>query len=370
MPWLNQKHLLNGHSHFAFIAWVSFCAMLYMARMVLGDIAWPAAVGRFFGIYIINAWLMLLAFVLTGYGGISITLFMLHVLLCVWFFRWWYRSAKLHTSVHTYRLISMALGFNLLSFVGTLVLAYLMYSKTGSMYTKQNTLYVFLHYQYNGYFIFACLGIATHYFKPQRYLGLLNYGIISYTLATFTGLGLLLLMHKKPIGLVVLNSFTAVLLMVSVILIVIPLLASWVKSRAEFNPISAGLLLLSLCGLLLKTLLQSLSAHPDVAFLVYEHRSIAIGYLHLVFLIIVTFFLMAVFLRNVKINKTGQLGLVIFVSAALLNEIVLGLQGFGAILHVLVPYTNRFLIGLTGFMAIGLGLLSSALCRLNPVLDK
>src|SRR5689334_15790607 len=74
LPWIDQKHLLHGHSHFAFAGWVSQALMSIML-FVLSKKTGRNEFQRYRWILIASlatAYGMLIAFPIQGYGLFSI----------------------------------------------------------------------------------------------------------------------------------------------------------------------------------------------------------------------------------------------------------------------------------------------------------
>jgi hypothetical protein len=92
-------------------------------------------------------------------------------------------------------------------------------------------------------------------------------------------------------------------------------------------------ILLSATAFILKMFLQSLTIFNSIGNAVFGDRPVIIGFLHLVFLGFVSTFIIAYYLQikilNIKSNIT-RLSLVTFVVGVILNELVLMLQGVGA----------------------------------------
>lgn len=353
IPWLNQKYLLNGHNHFAFIGWISLAIMVLIVKNIHKDDEIPAQVNNFFRTYIFNSWAMLLSFLLTGYGWLSMMLLCAHIILSIWFARYWFCCQKATESSVGRTFISLGQAFNLLSFLGPLLLIYLSRTGQGGLYERQNSLYVFLHFQYNGYFIFSCLGLLFLNFVQGKSEAVGRIGLWFYSAGVTIGLSLLLLVRNKPAELIFANYFSAILLLVGVVLI-IPYIYK-VRFSEQFNDpwylkVLPGL---AFAGFVLKSLLQSLSAIPAVGYMVYEHRSIAIGYLHLVFLVIVSFFLLYMLLKHVELSAFIKVAVFIAVSGTLLNELFLSLQGLGAIIGMPFAWTHLSLMVAVGMMALG-----------------
>jgi hypothetical protein len=92
------------------------------------------------------------------------------------------------------------------------------------------------------------------------------------------------------------------------------------------------ILLLSMAAFVLKMFLQSFTIFPLIGNAVFGDRPVIIGFLHLVFLGFVSPFILAYYTQkmmlNIRIRLTGY-ALVIFISGAIFNEIILMVQGLG-----------------------------------------
>ena len=75
LPWIDQKHLLHGHSHFAFSGWIShslLCLLTAHLAAIKGKEIWK----KYQLIIIANlitAYGMLISFPMQGYGAWSIS---------------------------------------------------------------------------------------------------------------------------------------------------------------------------------------------------------------------------------------------------------------------------------------------------------
>jgi hypothetical protein len=59
-----------------------------------------------------------------------------------------------------------------------------------------------------------------------------------------------------------------------------------------------------------------------------------------------------------RINKTAVTGIVIFIAGIFFNELILLIQGAGAISYISVPYTNEMLFGAAVLLFSGLLILN------------
>ena len=74
LPFINQKHLLHGHSHFAFSGWISMAIMTMLVEYLKSQ-SFTDAYKRYKWILYANlftAYGMLIAFPIEGYGLYSI----------------------------------------------------------------------------------------------------------------------------------------------------------------------------------------------------------------------------------------------------------------------------------------------------------
>jgi hypothetical protein len=112
---------------------------------------------------------------------------------------------------------------------------------------------------------------------------------------------------------------------------------------------------------ILKIVLQTFSIIPFFSNYAFGFRPIVIGYLHLSFLGIISFFIIG-YINQVLSEKNRQIsriGVFLFVTGVLVQEITLMLQGMEAINFEPVPYANMILF--YSAIAMGTGLIWIAL---------
>ncbi|MES1249608.1 MAG: hypothetical protein ABUL46_02945, partial [Chitinophaga rupis] len=161
LPFVNYKYLLNAHSHFAFSGWVTtvlFTAFVY----VLGHDGRPVR-----KVYTYQFWLnqvsgygMLVSFTLQGYGAVAIFFSSLSILFSYWFA--WEFGKDLRTtalSIVVKTCMRAALFFLVLSSAGPFLLGYSMSHAVGDLNFYLNAIYLFLHFQYNGWFSFGVFAL-------------------------------------------------------------------------------------------------------------------------------------------------------------------------------------------------------------------
>jgi hypothetical protein len=117
---------------------------------------------------------------------------------------------------------------------------------------------------------------------------------------------------------------------------------------------------LSVLAFTIKFALQLGSTIPALSTLAFGFRPIVIGYLHLVLLGAISLFIIGYILHieAVTITPVCKMGLVVFISGIILNELVLMIQGITAMQYIAVPYVNEALFAISLIMFTGLVLIN------------
>ena len=351
LTFVNQKYLLHAHSHFAFAGWITqalmACLIGYQAKA-----SGQKPQNKYRALLVANlvtAYGMLFSFTFEGYGLYSIVFSTLSIFV-TWIFAvvYWRDLNRLPGASLAHRWLKMAVLLNAVSSLGAFTLAYMMATKNMHQEWYMAAVYLFLHFQYNGWFFFSCMGLLTAYLlrmginkKRLRLIFLL------FAFSCIPAYFLSILWLQLPAWL-----YWPVVLAVSA------QMGGFVLLITAIRPVSGEILktlpritvYLAACSgiaLLVKLLLQLLSAIPYLNQLVFGFRPIVIGYLHLVFLGIVTLFIMGYCIarRYIIIGRRTVKGIIIFTLGIIINELLLMLQGIAALFYISVPYINEWLLG-------------------------
>jgi hypothetical protein len=353
LPWLNQKYMMHGHSHFAFAGWVSLALMaglagqLHRKKLLNADfsITWILRLQVF------SAYGMLLSFPFQGYGPLSIQFSSLSLFITWWFsvLVWWKIRGQKGAAFFSIR---AALLFNVLSTLGTLWLVYLMVSGGGSRDMTVSALFTYLHFQYNGWFLFGCIALFL-LLLPVQETWKMMLGMRMLVVAAIPAVLLSMLwlkLHPFLYGTAVVSAFVQV---VGLLFFTGPLLIAW---RA-LQPVVKKLWVLSWISLVLRTTLQMLSVVPALGKYGFAYRPVVIGYLHLMFIGCITLFLLG-YLFHIKIldmtSRFKQAGILLFTSGFIITEVVLMLQGLLYMGWTVLPHTNLMLFAAALIMSAGL----------------
>jgi len=355
-PYFDQKYLQHAHSHFAFSGWIThtiFVLMICFIQLYLS----PPALRKYRVLLAANlvcAYGMLISFSIQGYAAVSIFFSTASIFIGYFFSFYFFKDLKQVEKSHPAKnWFKAALIFNVLSSLGTFALAYMMVTKNLPQNAYLASVYYYLHFQYNGFFFFACMGLL--YSQLHQYLpgsGANNTIFWLFAAACVPAYFLSTLWLNLPVwlyALVVLAAAAQVFAWVRFLQIIRKNL-SLLKSKIQ--PVWQYLLLAVGFALSVKLILQLGSTVPEISKLAFGFRPIVIAYLHLVLLAIISVFLL-VYLFSFKIITAGKYSikaLVLFVFGVFLNEFILMVQGVASFSYILIPYANEALFGASVLM--------------------
>ncbi|MHA8061916.1 hypothetical protein PQG22_11670 [Aquirufa beregesia] len=373
-PLIHQKHLLHGHSHFAFSAWVGQMIMTLLAFTLKerNQGKGPFEFSHLLAWNTLVAFFMLFAFVYQGYGPISILFSTLSTAINFLFcFRVWsfLRQSKVSSTADYY--IQASIIFNVLSSLGTIFLAYLMSNKINHPEKYLASVYYYLHFQYNGYFIFSCLGLFT-YFLDHVGIKLAHSRPVFWLFAASLAPAYLLsiMWAKLPV-------FGYFILVIAALLQFLAWFYWLFQVRKNHSQLKQGLpatvwflWILVALATSLKFSLQLLSIIPSLSEYAFGFRPVVIAYLHLVLLGVVSLFVLgyARWKGYIQYNYFLKLALGLFIGGILLNELILMLQGMSFLNLVQISFSNELLFGVAILMFLGaLGVFLSQKFRQNLI---
>ncbi len=322
---LNYKFILHAHSHTALLGWIYLGLTTLIYKIFIFESQKPQVYKRIFVFTNIFIFGMLVTFPIQGYALFSIvfsTLFLFASYSFYWF-------AIKHIPKHfenrfSWKLIKTSLLYLVISSIGPWAIGVVMATLGSESIWYKTSIYFYLHFQYNGWFILALLGFLFYIFEekgiqfnPQKlksFFLLLNFGVL------FT-VFLSVLWFIPPIifyilGLLALAQILAFHELYFLFKEHFPILKKSFTPRAFFLLKIAGSLMI------LKLLMQILSAFPYIANLAFQLKDFVIGYLHLVFLGIVITTLLAV-LKYFELIQLPKSFTPIFLIAFITTELLI-----------------------------------------------
>ncbi len=345
-PFLNQKYIQHSHSHFAFSGWVSQLLMVFMVALLERKHTQEPFFKHYTPILISNllcAYGMLIAFIIQGYGAVSITFSTASIGVAFWFAISYFKDiSKFEKHSFSAKWFRAALIFNLLSTIGTFYLAYMMATKNVIHDVYLASIYFYLHFQYNGWFLFACLGLFFDYFAIEKTrTTTLFYN--SLTLACIPTFCLSILWLNLPKWLYIIVVLFTVIQTFYWFLFLFKITVSKKQHLKNSSKFLNVLLVFIGLALSLKFILQLGTTIPELGKLAFGFRTIVIAYLHLVLLAVISLFLLYYAYTITYLPHRVLTGLKIFFIGVIVNELVLAVQGFAAFSYTAIPYTNELL---------------------------
>jgi len=306
---------------------------------------------------LICAYGMLISFSIQGYGIFSISFSILSIFVIYYFTIIYWRDLKKIKPVLTHKYLKLALIFNIISSVGAFALAWLMATNTANQRAYLASIYYFLHFQYNGWFFFAAMGLFSNKLYEE---GVDEYKLKrvfwAFALSCIPAYFLSVLWLPMPTWVYIIVVISAVLQVYGwgVMLVIIKSQLSLLRSK--LSPLARWMLTFAGFALTIKLLLQLGSVIPSLSTLSYSFRPIIIGYLHLVLLGVFTLFILGYMFayRIVIPKKKAWWGVIIFTIGVILNELILLLQGVTYMGYFPLPYMNESLLGASLIMLTGL----------------
>jgi len=350
LPFLDQKHLQDAHSHFAFYGWIT--NVLYVLIMhYISKVNPLVKLRKYEYLIVINlaaSFAMLGTFIYGGYFWASIAAstaaLLTSFVFCYFFIR---DSMKIQDASKIWFLAG--LFFAVISSAGVFNLAYMMSSKNINQDLYLASEYYFLHFQYNGFFIFSCIGLLLYSMKEagspisEKKDKLLFWLMF---LGCFIGVGLSVLWMKLPAAVFTLIVIATLGQTAGAVMIYDFVKKSWSNLVVKWSPMHRFVLLFVGFAFAVKIALQLGSNIPAVNQFAFGFRNVVIAYLHLVLLMCIATFLVNEILATnfFTISKPLLLGLKLFLLGIFLNEFLLGLMGIFSIKYISIPYANHFLL--------------------------
>lgn len=336
----NYRYLVHAHSHVALLGWVYTALMVLIYQMYLTNTLIYKKYIRVFWATQLTIVGMLITFPFTGYAFFSI-LFSTLFLITSYFFSYlvFTYTPQKHKTTFSYKCIRISLWYMILSSLGPWALGAIMSTlgETSSLY--RNAIYFYLHFQYNGWFIVALFGILFYVLEQhkikistksfQRFFWLFNIGVV----LTFA---ISVLWMKPPLIIYSIAGIGALLQLIALGILIHALYPKKERIVKQFS----SLFLISCKAIFIfystKLLLQFLGTFPSVASIISSNINFVIGYLHWVFLGVVSLALLA-FLNHFKLIKLSKKIVILYIVVFLLTEFLIFYRG-------LVAWKNFYLL--------------------------
>lgn len=348
------RHLMHAHSHGAMLGWVYLMLYLLIVHYFIPDK--KPVFNRLFWVTEIAVLGMLFSFPFQGYAAISISFSTLHILCSYYFIRLVWKHQKV-ASKPIRLLLKASLVFMFLSTMGIWCLgpASAMLGTESAFF--QISIQFFLHYQFNGWFLFAVLAVFLRQFPIDN---LKHFNIFFKTLIAGTVLTFALPVSWYAYHPVMpwINALGVLLQLVAVYYFILLLRPYWAQFWAKSLRLTKWTYGLALISFVMKIVLQSSSIFPEVSKMAFQYHNFVIGFIHLMMLGVITGFLFAFLLESSLLslkNKMLNFGVYSFIIGFVATEFILLIQGLFYYLGVgMIPNYYFVLFIFSIFLPLGI----------------
>jgi hypothetical protein len=327
---VNFQFLMHGHSHVAMLGWVYlmlYCLIFHF--FVPKESQQKPIYNRLFWVTELAVIGMMIDFPAQGYAFVSILFSTLHIFCSYYFCYLIWKDAKPVTFPEK-RMLRTALFFMIFSTLGVWCLgpAVGMMGKESAFY--QIAIQFFLHFQFNGWFLFAVLALFFNQAKLDIDKKKFGKFYNLFVLGTVLTLALPVSWSLSSPVFYWINAIGVTIQLLSLVLFALLLQPHFQTFFAPLSSLEKTVYRFALCSLALKVIIQLVVLVPELAEVSHEIRNFVIGYIHLTMLGIISGFLFGFALQNGFLScqkKIQKWGVIIFLLGFVATEILLFLQG-------------------------------------------
>jgi len=318
------KNIMHAHSHVAMMGWVFISISVLLLRFFYNG-CYVGAIQRLLVVNTLAVIGMSITFTIQGYSALSIVFSTIH-LFCTYFFAWYFLKDVKPQSAAA-KMARWAVIWLVVSSIGLWAIA-----PVGHLLGRLHPLYFmsvqfFLHFQFNGWFIYGVLALVMHllpvpFTLPRWSVPLLHVSLLlTYALSVSWSTPSSALFYLNSIGVA-----TQALAFGGILFGIFPALRQFFYQNKNF---STTLLKLAFACLVFKVVVQSALVFPFVAVISYTIRLYVIGFIHIIMLGVVSFTVGSITLQK---SYYGYKGLNIFgwkliIMAFIITELLIFLQG-------------------------------------------
>ena len=363
LPGIVQANMLHAHSHFVFHGWATLTLMTAFISLIL-----PERIKRtfpYFAIFwlsLILSWAMLIGYSFQGYSPVSIGFTTAANIVFYWFavkFIMDLKRIDAHKVVKYFAIASIV-SFIIASIGEYFSASFSLYGPSTPLITR-GAMYFLLHFIYNGWFSFAIITLFFQWLTTNkikyRHETLLKVFVL-LAIGLIPGYALSLIGYVNKPWVYVCSYFAIITQMIAVYM----LLNMIIKARKQINQnlslFSKILWGTAFLAFIAKTGMQMGSLSPDLAIIAFSLRPLVIGYLHLIFICFVSFFLFGYMIEKDKLSfkasSPARNGVIAFFVFSFLSELLLFLQAAGNFFYFPVPNIALIIYYVTIVMSLSL----------------
>ena len=336
-PGINYRFFVHAHSHLAFLGWAFNAIFILVTRYFFKDVR--KSFNVIFILFQVCVLGMLISFPLQGYGAVSIFFSTAHIVLSYIFIVKGINALKGVLSRAKIFLI-LAFIYLALSSLGPFFLGICMAKGLSDTIWYKLSIYFYLHFQYNGWFMMAIIAIVIRYLEERGYiLSDLSRRVVLYSVGIMVAPAFILsMLWLEPDQIYYWISVCIHLIQFTGIVYFLFHIYKALKSE-----INAKLFLITFTTAMLsfmsKGILEVFGSLPGLSSMVFNNQNLVIAYLHLTFIGFVSMALLSFYMKEGFIGQSsmGYAGILILLTGFVLSEGLLILPvlntflGFGAV---------------------------------------
>lgn len=351
---ISYKNILQAHSHVTFLGWgflavITITGFAYYPKSLINSsyIKW---------LFIIMSFTlagMLISFPAQGYKLFSIVFLSVFLITSYLYLINMLRFLKPLKSLSAKYIIT-GIYYYFLSSLGIWAIA-IITVKFGKIDLYFNSVYFYLHFLYNGFFVFVLFGLLVKYFETNKIA--INKSIINtfYWLANIAlipAFALSLLWNAVPTYVYIIGIFAVILQLTSLyyLYIIIKSLLKFISTKHIKN-----IIYFVFISYFIKIVMQFFSAFLEIVEIALQYKPFfVVGYLHLFTLGFMSMFIILLLKLHLKL-ELSKLGVNLLMIGIFLSEILLFLQG-GMIFYfgLGIPKFNLIIFTVSILMPLGL----------------
>lgn len=364
LPFINHQYLVDAHSHFAFGGFITLALLnllthtllppLYRQRKWYQYMMWGVTTASFG---------MLFSFPFQGYGVVSITFSTLLILFTYGYGGCFIKDIlKLNYRHPAYMLALGAMVCLIISSAGPYTLAYIKASGSANSILYKDAIYYYLHMQYNGFFTLSIFALLIYAAYPVNAPASIKWFARLLNASILPSFFLSVLYHANhPVVRAI--AILGIVFIIGCLICFFRAGRSFPVNKVYTSPLAKGILFLAMASFVIKSVLQMGTVFPGLGNAVFGLRPIIIGFLHLVFLGEVAFYILSHYIGAGAFdvsNRFVRCSLQVFVAAVIIQELILLVQGIGLLLGNYSPVYSWLLWAVSIALAIGAILMFTA----------
>lgn len=329
--WMDYRYMLHAHSHVALLGWVYLGLFILLHKRLLPEkLAKKKVYTWLFWLTQVSVVGMIISFPLQGYALYSVIFSTLHILLSYIFgYHLWKDHMRDNPIVSVF--LKTAIFFLGISTLGVAMVAVIMANGEGGGVLYQAAIQFYLHFQFNGWVLFAVLALLFKYFEfGSAHLKKIRVFYWLMFIGNFLTYALVLYWAYAWFAAYAINAVGVLLQVLALLILFTPFKNTFSQYKYRFSKAS-GFLMLLFCGVyLLRILAQALLIIPALAETAVLMRLFIIGFIHLNMLGLVSAFILCDYTSSFRSNSSRlefKWPTILFIGGFILSELIIFVQG-------------------------------------------